>query len=896
MKKIKKFLKVFLISLVVLIAAAFAVPYLFKGKIISFVKKEINKNLTAKVDFKDVDISFFRYFPKVALSIDNLTVTGTGSFANDTLLFTKRLDAAVNIRSIIKGKDMTVYSVFAESPQIHAIVNKQGEANWDIVKTDTATANNTKDPGSFSLQLKKYEINNAYISYKDEASDMSGEIVNLDHTGRGDFSTDLFTLQTSTGADAVTFIYNGIPFLTKVKTAIDADIRIDNKQNSYTYSTDNIALNDLKISSNGTIKNLNGTGYNMDIKFKAPSTDFKNILSLIPAIYKSNFSDVKTSGSTIFSGFIKGIYNETQMPAYHTDIAVIDGFFQYPDLPKPMRNINFKAQVDNPDGQPDNTVVNIENGHIEMDNEPFDFRILVKNPVSNMFVDAAAKGKLDLSKITQFVKLEKDTKLTGLLNADVTVKGNARDIENQLYDNFNAGGTIDLSNFFYAAKEYPQGVKINSVLATFTPQKIAISNLSGQYLSTNFTGSGQINNLLNYVLQNKPLNADLNVTADNLNLNDWMGTSADTSAAGPAAAPFAVPANLNIKLVTKADKVHYDKVDIQNLSGTLIVNNETIFIKDVKGNAFDGTMTVNGQYSTLESKAKPNIDLAYIVTGVDVQKTFYAFNTIQKLMPIGKYIAGKITSQLSMKGALGDNMMPDMNTLSGNGNLFLIEGFLSKFAPLDKIAGTLNVKALEQISLKDVKNYFEFSNGKILIKPFTAKVSGIDIEIGGTQGFDQSLDFIINMKLPRSLMGEKGNQMINNLITQANNKGVPLQAGEIVNINLNLGGFIKTPTLKTDIKQQAGKVADQLKQQVTDFAKAKIDSTKQAVTIAIKDTVKSIKNQAVTAAKDELAKKLSGNTNNTSDSGKVKPNPKESVKGLMNNLFKKKVKDTAAKQ
>lgn len=132
-------------------------------------------------------------------------------------------------------------------------------------------------------------------------------------------------------------------------------------------------------------------------------------------------------------------------------------------------------------------------------------------------------------------------------------------------------------------------------------------------------------------------------------------------------------------------------------------------------------------------------------------------------MPIGKFIAGKLTSQMTMKGKLGDNMMPDMNTLTGNGNLLLIEGFLSKFAPLDKIASTLNVKALEQISVKDVKNYFEFSNGKVLVKPFTLKVSGIDMEVGGLQGFDQSLDFIVNMKLPRAMMGSQGNQLVNNL-------------------------------------------------------------------------------------------------------------------------------------
>jgi len=897
MKKLKKILKIFFISLIVLIGIAFAIPYLFKGKIVAYVKASINKNLTAKVDFKDVDISFFRHFPKVAIALDELQVVGTDAFAADTLLSAKRIDAAVNIMSIIRGKDMTIYSIAAESPRIHAIVNREGAANWDIVKPDTATTKKDSEEKPFSLKLDQYEIRNAYISYEDIPGNMSSEIINLDHKGTGDFTSDLFTLQTATTADAVTFIYNAVPFLSKVKAVIDADIKIDNKQNSYTYTTDNIAVNDLKISSNGTIKTVNDSSYDMDISFKAPSTDFKNILSLVPAVYKNDFSKIKTSGSAIFSGFVKGIYNATQMPAYHADMQVTNGFFQYPDLPKPVKNINFKVQVDNKDGQTDNTIVNVENGHIEMDNDPFDFRLLVKNPVSNMFIDAAAKGKLDLGKITQLVKLEKDTRIAGLLHADVSVKGNVSDIEKQQYDKFSAAGNINLADFLYVAKDYPAGVKINSLLTSFTPKQINISEINGQYMGTNFSGAGEINNLLNYMLQDKPLSASLAVTADKMNLNDWMGTSADTAGTGAAAAPFAVPANLDIAIIAKVDKVKYDKTDIDNLAGTLNIKNETVYLKDVKGNALDGAITVNGLYSTLQSKSKPDIALDYNVSGVDVQKTFYAFNTVQKLMPIGKFMAGKITSQLSLKGKLGENMMPDMSTLTGNGNLLLIEGFLSKFAPLDKIAGTLNVKALEQISLKDVKTWFDFSNGKLLVKPFKLKVANVDMEIGGLQGFDQSLDFLINMKLPRSLMGEKGNQLLNNLVTQVNNKGVPVQVGETVNLNLKLGGFISSPTVKTDLKQGAANLADQLKQQATDFAKAKIDSTKKAVTSAVKDTVRSLKNQALNVAKDELAKQLGGNKNAATDSTAApKPKVQESLKGLMNNLLKKKVKDTATKQ
>jgi hypothetical protein len=891
---LKKIIKIVLIGLLVLIVAAFAMPYLFKGQIVTLVKKEINKKINAKVDFKDVDISFFRHFPKVAVGLDDLQVICTGVFAVDTLVSAKRIDAALNIMSVINGKDITIYSVSVESPSIHAIINKDSLVNWDIMKPDTAASAATGEK-PFKMALQQYGLQNAYISYKDETAGIGTEIFNLNHDGSGDFTSELFTLKTSTSADAVTVTYGGVAFLSDAKVVADADIQVDNKNNTYRFTTDKVTVNALKISGEGSITNLAEKGYDMDIKFRSPSTDFKNLLSLIPAIYKNDFSKIKTSGSALFSGFVKGIYNETTIPGYHVDLEVKDGFFQYPDLPKPLQQINIKAKVDNPDGITDNTVVNVEKAHIEMDKEPFDIRLLVKKPISNMFVDAAAKGKLDLGKLTHLIKLEAGTKINGLLNADVFVKGNVKDIEQQKLDQFAAGGTIDLNNFLYVAKDYPTGVKINALSTSFTPAKVDIKTLDGQYLSSNFSGSGQIYNLLNYMLQGKPLDASLNLKADNINLNDWLGTSADTTTKGPAAAPFAVPANLNVLVNTIVDKLHYDKVDITGLSGSLKINDETVTIADVKGNALDGAVMLNGSYSTKASKAKPDISLVYNVDKVDVQKTFAAFNTVQVLMPIGKFIAGKLTSQLTMKGKLGDNMMPDLMSLSGNGNLLLIEGFLSKFAPLEKIANTLNVKELEQIAVKDVKNYIEFSNGQVLVKPFTVKVNGIDMEIGGLQGFDQSLNYAINMKLPRTLLGDKGNQLVNNLLTQVNSKGVPIKVGDIVNLNLKLGGFLKSPTIKTDLKQGTENLADQLKQQVTDFAKAKIDSTKQAITSAVKDTIASVKKQAVALAKDELAKQVFGNKSGTTDSAKTTAKPQESVKGLMNNLFKKKAKDTSVK-
>ena len=67
---------------------------------------------------------------------------------------------------------------------------------------------------------------------------------------------------------------------------------------------------------------------------------------------------------------------------------------------------------------------------------------------------------------------------------------------------------------------------------------------------------------------------------------------------------------------------------------------------------------------------------------------------------------------------------------------------MKKFAPLEKFASTLQIDELKSITIKDIKNYIEFANGKVLVKPFTIKVKDIEMEIGGMHGFDQSIDYM----------------------------------------------------------------------------------------------------------------------------------------------------------
>ncbi|MGX5817464.1 hypothetical protein ACWKWU_04665 [Chitinophaga lutea] len=885
--KLKKVLKGTGIGLLILIGLLIAVPYLFKGKIIEKIKSEVNKQLNAKVDFKDVDISLFRRFPRLAVALDGLEITGVNHFEGDTLLAVKRLDIAMNLMSAIKGDQIEIYSVVLQQPRIYAIVDEQGRPNWDIMKPDTdsaATAPTDTASENFALSLRQYSIEDGTVRYSDRQGNMHLIVKGLNHKGKGDFSADKFTLQTSTTSESVGYAQGFIPFLADAKVEILTDVLIDNTSSTYSFKTDKIAVNNLQLTTEGFLQLLTDSTYRMDIKFAAPSTDFKDILSLIPTMYSQDFAQIKTSGKATLAGYVKGDYTPQRMPAYAVNLGVKDGFFQYPDLPKPVKNIQLTLNASNPDGVPDHTIVDVPQAHLELDNAPVDLRLLVKTPVSDLYIDAAAKGKLDLGKLGMFLKFEEGTRLSGLLDADIKARGNMSAIEQQQYERFDASGKLVVNDLVYTSKDYPDGVKVSLLELLFNPKNVAVPAFNGSYLGTNFSATGQVNNLLAYVLRNDALQGKLDMKADKIDLNKWMPTGSTeqpTAATTEASSgPFVVPNNLDFTINAAADQVLYDKVDLRGLSGALLIRDETVTLNNIKANALQGSMKIDGTYSTKTSKDKPEISLQYDVKELDVQQTFLAFNTVQKLMPIGQFLSGKLSSQLTVKGRLGEDMSPDLSSLTGDGNLLLIQGFLKKFAPLDQLANQLNVSSLQDISVRDIKNYFAFENGRMTVNPFRIKLSNLNMLVGGSHGFDQSMDYTLQLALPRELLGQKGNQLVNNLVSQASNKGINVALSDTVYLNVLMGGSILKPSLKTDLKEVAAKTANNLKDQATAAVREKIDTVKATV----RDSLQSVKNVAVSAAKDELKRQLLGSKDSTQSPKTLQDAGKTAEKTLNNTL------------
>jgi hypothetical protein len=553
-------------------------------------------------------------------------------------------------------------------------------------------------------------------------------------------------------------------------------------------------------------------------------------------------------------------------------------------LPQKVSNIQIKLGVNNPDGVTDHTVVNLEKCHIDLGSQPFDFRMLLKTPVSDQWIDAGAKGRIDLTQMQKFMKIEAGTKLAGIIDADVSVKGSIAAAQKKQFEQLDAKGTIGIKDLTYASKDYPDGVVIYNLMMAFTPKNVTVTGLRGQYLKTIFSGDGTIDNMLGYYLHNEALAGKFNFVADKIDCNKWMGTSpapATTTAAPPATEPFIVPNNLDIEFHASVGTLVYDNITLTAVQGGMAIKNETVTLEGVQGKGFDGLMKMSGTYSTKKDKKNPDIQFTYNIEAVDVPKIYAAFPTAQKMMPAGKYISGKITTNFTMNGKLTPDMSPVMNSLNGKGDMMLLSGVLSNFPVTDKLMEVTHLTQFKTISLKDMKIFFSFENGRVTVQPYKLKIGDIDAEIAGSHGFDQTMKYGANLVVPRAMMGAQANALVNNLLGQATSKGIPIKLGDKVNLTVNITGTTTSPKIETNLKNIAGDAVTSVKDEIKKEVARRVDSVKNVV----KDTVKAIKTEVTTkakeAAKEEIKQIIADPNKKPADAVKdAGEKAKEGLKGL----------------
>lgn len=915
-KRLKKILKWSGITLLTLILLLILIPIIFKNQIKEMVVDEVNKNLNAELTVGDFDLTFISTFPNMTIELYDTKLVGKEKFDGVDLVKMEKLTANVGFWSVVFGDQVEVNEIHIEKPVIDIRILEDGSANYDIVKSDEEkTKEELEEPSNFKLSLKEYSITNGQIKYDDKLYDMYMALHDIDHTGKGDLTADKFNFETVSNIKKCTYRMYGINYLTEVKTDANVNLLMEfNDQSSkFTFKENTIKLNNVNCSLEGYYEMFEGYD-DMNLKLDASKTSFKDFLSLIPAFYRTGYESMVSSGSLALNGLLKGKMDDESMPAWDVSMKVENGSVKYSGLPGKISNIKIDAGSKYPGGSDFNKMtVDIPVFHAELGENTIDANLAMRNLEVDPIFNSGIHTNVNLATIKNYIPLPKGESYTGILDANVDVKGSLLAAEQGDYEAFDAKGEMELTDMKYASETLTEDVLVDHMQLKFSPAQLELTDLNATLGGSDFQMQGTISEYLGYFLKDEgELVGKFDFASNYLDLDalmnvypeDTESTATTTSASSETVTgPTLVPKNIDFALNTQIDQVKYNGITAKKISGKTSIKNEIAALDNFSLNALGGNIGLDGSYDTRDPK-DPKFDFEYRLKDIEISELTKNFLTVEKLAPIAQYAKGRISSNFAMSSSMDDNLMPILNSISSNGDISSRSLTIKGVTLFEKIEKATQLKNISNRTIDNFKAHFSVIDGKVMLTPFNVNLGKIPTNVSGYTNLEKEMNYKFAMNIPKEQIPEKLLKEVENGLTMVNGLHPNINVGELpasIKANVFAIGDVKNPKITTDladvlkqaVKDEVGDLVEDIKQTVKDSVQTIIDDKTDEIKAEIEAQKKKILENAQVKA-DQV--KAEGKRLADAARSEANKTAQRFIDEAGNNPIKKKVAEAGAKK
>ncbi|WP_276381363.1 AsmA family protein [Flavobacterium sp. H4147] len=436
----------------------FVLPLLFPGKIASEVKKIANERLDTKMEFSKSKLSFFTHFPSLTVSLDDLSLTGSAPFGNDTLLRADQVAFGINLKRLIFDNEVKINKLYVSDALINVMVNEKGQANYNIYVAPE-DRKEKKDPNApeegTAIKLERIDLENCHVKYNDRSAKILVDAKGFNYIGKGNLSEDIFDLNTDAKIDTLDFYYNRTAYLRKKQVHADLITRINTHALSFILQKNELQINKLPLTFTGLFTILRD-GYKINIKAASENTTVKDLLSVMPPEYLTWLDKTEVSGRSDLVLSFRGDYNVAKKlkPNLAFNLKIGDGAVNYKDAPVPLTDFQMDLNALLPSLDTEQLMVNLRTLRFKVGEKDYFNAYLRSKGLSEMNLDASVKGALDLAVVDAALGLN-TVDVKGILKTDIKAKG-LFSTSKKLFPKTIGG--ISLRNGWLKTKYYPNPI------------------------------------------------------------------------------------------------------------------------------------------------------------------------------------------------------------------------------------------------------------------------------------------------------------------------------------------------------------------------------------------------------------------------------------------------------
>jgi hypothetical protein len=576
-----------------LLLAMIAFPYIFKDRILNEIKFLAEKHVDAQVNFDDINISLFRSFPQLNIKIEKIELTVLDTFHNTELFGCEEFEFDMNITPLFNKKAIpAIQYIGLKNPEVNLISLNNGLVNFDIIKSGDG------DASPFEIEVQSYEIENGSFFYTDYKNDLKIKITTINHIGKGNFSQNIFDLNTETYAliDYVSKSQNN--YLENINFQWQGAISMDQISQTYTLKENLFQLSKLRIDLSGSYQLLEDLSI-IDLKFDTPSNSVEEVLSVLPFIQQE--IPVTTRGYFNLNGIIKGNINAQQkvFPLFTVQADLKQAYAKYEGFQYPIEAINGQIIINNPTQSLENLNVSLNDFKLKILNDQIKGKLKLSNITSSPYYTGDIHGAMNVFNWHKAIPLKDIKSMDGRLGIDLVFESIDSAVRQEEYDKISLTGHMTGSSIAVITKSDEQiRVKSFDVQTDNRSMNLQINDLLLK--DAHFDIRAEINNPISFITTDFPLRGQLSLKSKYVDVNKFINSesngdkeSFDTDQTGILFE--------NFKVNTEIDQLLIEGYKIKDLQFSGTMKQERLNVEDLKLEIEDSDLDIRGTLNNISA-------------------------------------------------------------------------------------------------------------------------------------------------------------------------------------------------------------------------------------------------------------------------------------------------------
>lgn len=752
-----KVIKILLVSILILFVAGFIYVSVNKKKIIANITQEIAEKIKGNLTYKDVDITFFRSFPKLAVSFQDVLLTDT-LFAQHQhpFLKSKEVFLSLNIFKLIQ-KQSPIGGIQINDGLIYIYTDSTGYSNDYLTKPesknpDTQTKTN-KEPG-----LKKVDFRNLQITKDDQQRKKFMQATIKEGKLKIDYKEDKvdFDFKTSMQINALAFKLRKGAYLINKSFKTNMDFYYDKAKERLVIPDAEIEINKhpFKIDAWFDLKAIEPQ---FSLNVKTENIYYDSVKSILTPKIANSLSKVSLTAPISTEAKITGPLKGGEPVIYVTGKTVKTNMVtNFMDFTKADFNFLFTNQMNkNVEASDSNSAIVIADMKALWHQFPVTADSIAILNLEVPELRARMKSKFDLKNLEELVGSSIKFN-AGSGTADLNYLG---PIEKNTNSNSFLNGIVTISNgdIVYAPRNVPMK-KVNANIV-FANSNVSVTNMSTEIYGNLIAMKGTAKNLLSLInTAPNQIVIDWNINAPSLNLNPFLPliqgrqkvskrTENKSSLDDMANKMDLFLEESKVALKLTSGKIQYKKFTATNVLADVYLERNIYRLNNVSMQHAGGSLGLNGFLKDLPN-GQNEVNLNAKLNNVDVSETFKAFNNFNQDGIEAKNISGKLGATITANLILNKDGSPAPRSIKSKVDFSLKNGALLNYEPIKRLQNfVFKNRDFNNIQFAEIKNTLDINGDNIRINPMQIQSSVLSVYIEGLLTNDDKTDLSIRVPL-----------------------------------------------------------------------------------------------------------------------------------------------------